>query len=303
VLRARRRDALSAAAVVALSLSALGGCASGEVEPVLLRETEQSIVGGTQATTGAWPTAVSIQYDFSPTPPVHCGGTLIAPTWVLTAAHCFNEIPAPSFYHVVVGRIDLNSSIGEEIAVAEIVQHPSYHEDPETSNHDIALLRLATAVAAGTPFTRLVSPGRMSEIRTTDDATVVGWGRTGFFEDVSTDLRQVTMDVIGIGSTCDANSGWGNPFYGWVTNNQICIGNLAGGQDACEGDSGGPALVRRDGEWFQLGLVSYGAGCGEPNLPGVYTYLPNYLDWVRERALGAPAPSLLPSAQILVVAG
>lgn len=283
-----------------LGLAALSGCAGGDIDAsgrstaTEISERNQSIVGGNQAVSGAWPTVVSVRYDFSPVYPFWCGGTLISPTQVLTAAHCvFNDLTS-SRYDVIIGRHDLTTTAGQAIAVTGITVHPDYSFIGD--DNDIAVLQLASAVPAGTRFQRLVAPGRMSEIRAGDDATALGWGDTSEGGSPSNTLQIVTVDVIGRGDACEAVSD-----YSEVTANEICIGDLAGGRDTCQGDSGGPMFVRRDNEWFQLGVTSWGFGCARPDLPGVYTFVPNYLDWVRSVAPTAPAPSLLPSSLISVV--
>jgi secreted trypsin-like serine protease len=275
------------------TILALCGC-GGEVEdePSAPTQAFGPIVGGSEAPPGAWPTVVSVTYTNSPSPPWWCGGTLIGSTWVLTAAHCVEDLNA-SKYRVIVGRHDITSSAGQVVAVQQIVPHPSYVPGSGLKlDDDVALLRLASPVT--TAPSRLVSRGRMSEIFLGDDATILGWGRTSEGGAQSKVLRMVTLDIHGVGGACNAVTA-----YTGVTNNEICIGNLAGGQDSCNSDSGGPAFVNRDNELFLLGATSWGDGCARPNRPGVYAFLPNYFDWVLSIAGGNP--SYLPSAQILTV--
>lgn len=278
------------------------GC-SGEDWPAESNETigshEQQIVGGTEATPGAWPSVVSVVYDLSPVWPWWCGGTLIGDSWVLTAAHCVYGDLAPSRYEVYIGRHDIESTDGQVVAVDQIIMHPNPPVSPEPGDgvggdNDFALLRLATSVTV--PVSRLAAPARLSEIVAGDATTILGWGDLVQGGASSPTLQQVTLDVIGFGNDCNSVSAYTN-----VTNNELCIGTLAGGQDSCQGDSGGPVYVSRDNEWFLLAVTSWGFGCAQPNQPGVYAAVPRSFDWIRTTATGSPAQSLLPSAQIITV--
>jgi secreted trypsin-like serine protease len=270
---------------------ALLGCGDSLPEPDEYETLSQEIIGGTEAPAGVWPSVVSVTFAGSRTPPWWCGGTLVGDRWVVTAAHCVEDAPAD--YQVIVGRHDITSTEGQVIAVASIVLHPDY----TGLDNDIAVLELATSVT--TLPSRLLSPARMVEIPIGHDSTSLGWGDTlpGSARLFANTLQLVTLDVIGIGDVCNDTTD-----LSVVTENEICIGNLAGGQDTCGGDSGGPSFVKRDGEFFMLGVTSWGFGCALSELPGVYTLVPKYFGWVHSVAAGMPAASWLPSAQIMVAA-
>lgn len=207
--------------------------------------------------------------------------------------------PTATKYEVYVGRHDITSNEGQSIGVDQIVPHPSAPEDPEPGDgpggdNDIALLHLASAVLG--PVSRLTAPARVAEIGAGSSTTVLGWGSLTNGIAYSDTLQQVTLDTIGVGTSCSDVSNYDN-----ITPNEICIGDLAGGRDSCLGDSGGPALVQRDGEWFLLGVVSWGTGCAVAGYPGVYTFVPSYFDWILSVATDAPPQSYLPSSQILAV--
>lgn len=124
-------------------------------------------------------------------------------------------------------------------------------------------------------------------------AIVAGWGLTGERQRPSAILRKVSVPVW---SKKDCyNSGYGEKR---LSENMLCAGYKEGKRDACQGDSGGPLHMKTDGGDIEIiGVVSWGRGCGRPNLPGIYTKLGNYLDWIRESLGGeclCPPPTHTP---------
>ena len=229
------------------------------------------IVGGIEAQPGAWPWQASIQ---DPLFGHFCGGSLIAPEWVVTAAHCV-DTASPESVKVVLGRHDLRTANGEEHAISQIIIHPDW--DPGTNNNDIALLHLVSPSTqepvnlVGSGDEPLYSPGVT--------ATVTGWGALsegGLNSDV---LQQVQVDIVTntIANTAEA-------YNGEVSENMIAAGFIEGGKDSCQGDSGGPLLVPNSDNtgWKLGGIVSWGHGCARPNLYGIYTRISNYSSWVDE---------------------
>jgi len=248
----------------------------------------QEIVGGEEATVGAWPTTVALTLSGAK----WCGGTLIASSTVLTAKHCVDGGVTAGQLSVIVGRHDLTTSSGTTRAVSSIQLHPSA---------DVALLQLSIAVTTVSP-TRLVAPARMSEIGPGAMTTTVGWGALTEGGASSNTLQEVEVPVVAVGSVCEDVTDY--PFGGVsVDDSEICIGDVAGGKDSCQGDSGGPVFVLRDGEQFLLGVTSEGYGCARADLPGIYAFVPGVFEWVHANTSNEPAPSLLPSAQITSILG
>ncbi|MDY6973670.1 MAG: trypsin-like serine protease [Thermodesulfobacteriota bacterium] len=240
------------------------------------------IIGGAEADSDAWPWMAAIVDRDKPDiyQGQFCGGTLIHPDWVLTAAHCVHDELADINIDVVLGTNDLGSSPGsyERIPVAEIVEHPRYNHF--TLNNDIALLRLSQSSGL-TPIPSLITPANAFDLASPGHvSTVIGWGDTHINPWLS-DYPELLMEVdLPIVSNADAKR-----IYGWlITDNMLCAGFKQGGRDTCQGDSGGPLMVDDgQGSYAQAGIISWGEGCALAGYYGIYTRVSRYIDWISTR--------------------
>ncbi|XP_067228719.1 tryptase-like [Chanodichthys erythropterus] len=231
------------------------------------------IVGGVDAFEGSWPWQVSLH---SSTYGGHfCGGSLINSEWVLTAAHCLPGVSASSLL-VFLGKRTQQGVNTYEISrkVATIIVHPSY--DSQTSDNDIALLRLSSAVTFNDYIRPVCLAAQKSVFPSGTSSWITGWGdiQSGVSLPAPGTLQETMVPVVG-NTQCDTLLGSGS-----VTNNMICAGLLEGGKDTCQGDSGGPMVSKQCLVWVQSGITSWGYGCADPNAPGVYTRVSQYQSWI-----------------------
>lgn len=207
-----------------------------------------------------------------------CGGSVIAASWVMTAAHCVAGESAATL-DVVVGRHDLGTNTGERIPVAQIVRHPDF--DRNTNANDLALLRLASPTAYAPVL--LPADGSLEAAGTT--LTVIGWGTMEYDPPrYPYELREVSVPVVGDTVCRAAYTGYGIAPAELI----LCAG--ATGRDSCQGDSGGPLFAATAQGFTQVGVVSSGEGCGWTGFPGLYTSVAAFTAWITEKT-GAVPPS------------
>jgi len=275
--RRPRRQAAAVVALVALALlsaSFVGPTPAGAITAGPSGGGPPEIVGGQVAARGEFPYNVGLLDRAEPDSywAQFCGGSLIGRSTVLTAAHCV-EGTSPAQLDVLVRATRLDNS-GVRKPVARIIRHPQYNAN--TSAYDVAIVRLRSPVTnfsgglAG--LIPVVSPNQAALWAPGRTATVTGWGLTSDGGDASTVLRKVSVPIV---SDSACQGAYGSEMISSV---MVCAGQA--GRDSCQGDSGGPLAVRNGAGWVQVGLVSWGDGCGDPGFPGVYTEVAAVRPWI-----------------------
>ncbi len=243
------------------------------------RPGEDRIVGGTRAKSGQWPSMVAIFVRGTNGRSMNfCGGSMIGDGWVLTAAHCaaaMKQMPPQARFFIREGRIKLRGNLPSDIGVTDIVPHPDY--DPKRTLNDVALLKLARRGQA--PLQKLLGNDGYPTVMVPEQrATVIGFGKIAEEGAVSPDLLQTDVPILSQPKCAQ--------IYGSdrITDRNFCAGWEKGGRDACQGDSGGPIFrPGPSGEELQVGVVSWGKGCGGAGFPGVYASVGAFQDWVKKR--------------------
>jgi secreted trypsin-like serine protease len=241
------------------------------------RGNQIRILGGEEAQQGEYNYMTSMQFNGQHS----CGASFIGSKWVLTAAHCVDGQSGPgNGMEVLIGASDFtNASDGKRVAVKYVYVHGEYNT-PVDTNNDMALLELIEVVDA--PSIKVISKSEADNLTEGTLLTVTGWGN------VLTDgveypdkLMQVNIPLVS-NETCNLPAS----YNGDITDAMICAGYKEGGKDSCQGDSGGPLVLNREGEFVQVGVVSFGEGCAQPDKYGVYAAAFNFHDWLNSHIKG-----------------
>ncbi|WP_218511783.1 serine protease [Variovorax sp. dw_308] len=240
-------------------------------------QIDPRIIGGDFTTIDKNPWQVALVVGFAPEPirQEFCGGSIVAPNWIVTAAHCVDNSTTPDRVDVIAGT-SFYKYKGERIKVAKVLVHKDWN--PATMANDIALLKLWVPTTLGQP---IALPASEAGIPPGSNIEVSGWGAALEGGTPSEVLMAAQIPMVDNGS-CNAP----DAYDGRITNSMFCAGLRGGGLDSCQGDSGGPASLMLDGIPTLVGIVSWGEGCARQLKFGVYTRVSVFKPWVDSTIAG-----------------
>jgi len=234
------------------------------------------VIAGKTAVRGSWPWQILMTFGGR----AICGGTLIAPQWVVTAAHCvYQREHFPFWFSVILGEHDRERREGSEerIEVSKIYRHPGYN--PRVLNNDIAMFKLSRPARLGKYVKTACLPSQDPPVGS--KCYITGWGKTRHPGSMTRVLQQGLLPVVS-NEDCYRKNHRVIPIP--ITDAMICggdggISRLSG----CHGDSGGPYVCNINGRWELHGSVSHGSPvCSSSQTYTVFSRTNHFLGWIQQ---------------------
>ncbi|XP_063293289.1 suppressor of tumorigenicity 14 protein [Pelobates fuscus] len=236
------------------------------------------IVGGVNADVGEFPWQVSLH---ARNEGHACGASLVSPTLLLSAAHCFQDIQGirysdPSLWTAYLGLHNQAQRTSQDIvqrSIKRIVTHKSFSD--YTYDNDIAVLELSSPVTYTDFIQPICIPDSTRTFPVGKSLWVTGWGALIEGGTGASVLQKADIRIINY-NECN------QLLENQLTERMICAGFVSGGIDACQGDSGGPlSSLESNNKMYLAGVVSWGDGCARRNKPGAYTNVTAMRDWIK----------------------
>lgn len=196
-----------------------------------------------------------------------------------TAGHCVDDLTI-SQIRLRLGEWDFSSTSEPnphlELKATKKIVHPDYNFF--TYENDLALVRVERRVNFADNIIPICLPGN-NDLLIGEFGTVAGWGRLSEKGVLPSILQHVEVPIVSNDKCKSMFLAAGR--HEVIPDIFMCAGYETGRRDSCQGDSGGPLVVKgKDGRWFLAGIISWGIGCAEPNLPGVCTRISKFRDWI-----------------------
>lgn len=209
------------------------------------------VIAGEDSKQGQWPWQVAMQKYGR----FFCGGSLIAPEWVLTAAHCVQQTSESSL-KIVAGDLHRSKSSGiEQTAKVKLIISHAQYQKPTPLNHDIALIKLSNAFKLNNNVHTVCLPKQGGHVAVGSQCYISGWGKVSHPGSSTNMLQHAALRIISKTECKQKNS-----FYTPITDQMLCAANKGARQSGCHGDSGGPFVCKdKNGVWTVHGAVSWGS--------------------------------------------
>ncbi|XP_047449744.1 transmembrane protease serine 2-like [Mugil cephalus] len=228
--------------------------------------------GDHMAYLGSWPWQVSLQVaGFH-----RCGGAIISPHWIVTAAHCVSLDSKPRHWSVYAGTVTpLNTLFEPAYSVSSIIAHEGY--DNNTRENDIALVRLSKPLDV--TASNNIKPVCLPNVGLNVTSFQTYWiTRFSLKDNTSLHLTEAQVSIVDT-ATCNSSMG----YSGKISHDMFCTKAMDAGDSMCHTDSGGPLVSMKDGVWWLLGSDIWEEHCTGPDKPGVYQNVPSALDWIHRQ--------------------
>lgn len=235
------------------------------------------VVQGSVAKPGEYPWQASLRINSHGKSAHWCGAVVISSKWVLTAAHCLEGYPKGA-YVIVAGEYNIDEDEGTEqqVYIEEYYLHDHFREGHKMGN-DIAMIKLkGNGFNLNQDIQPICLPDEASDYERELNCTISGFGTIQTGKSAYSHKLRAAWIPIQKFDVCKMAHIYGSA----ITEGMICAGDLTGGIDACDGDSGGPLACLENGVFTLYGLTSWGQRCGYANKPGVYVKVSFYKKWI-----------------------